>query len=280
MKTIWHGTLTFGLVSVPVGLAKAQDRKKVGFVQLHSGSCGERIKMPKVCPTHGALMPGEIVRGYEYEPEKYVEVLDSVLESAAAEGGKTITIERFIDASEVDPILLEKTYYLMPSKEKDQRAGYVLLRTALEESGNAAVARFTLWGQENLCMVRAHDGVLVLDVLYYAEDIRDDEPVKQELAGVTVGEAEADLARELVESLRGDFDHSSFHDGHRERVRTLVADLAKGKKPKATKEKEPKKVDANQLQDALKASVAAAQKVKPKAKPKAKAKPKKRPAKA
>lgn len=267
MKTIWHGTLTFGLVSVPVGLAKAQDRKKVGFVQLHSG-CGERIKMPKSCPTHGDLVSGDIVKGYEYEPEKYVEVLDSVLESAAAEGGKSITIERFIDASEVDPILLEKTYYLMPSKEADQRAGYVLLRTALEESGNAAVARFTLWGQENLCMVRAHDGVLVLDVLYYAEDIRDDEPVKKELAGVKVGEAEVDLARELVESLRGDFDHSSFHDGHRERVRALVADLAKGKKPKAAKEKAPKKVDANQLQDALKRSVAAAQKGKAKPKPK------------
>lgn len=233
-RAIWYGTLSFGLVSVPVGVTKAQGRQEISFVQLHK-DCGERIKMPKSCPTHGVLNQDQIAKGWEWSKEEYIEVNEDDLDALLPLGGKTISIERFVAVDSVDPIYHDRTYYLTPAKESAERQGYRLLLDAMRESETAAIARFVLWGKENLCSVRpSPDGmdVLAMDILFRAEDVRDPTEIGGELAGIKTTAAEKKLARQLVESLREDtFDPAAYPDKHRDDVRALLDNLANGKQP-------------------------------------------------
>lgn len=248
----WYGTLTFGLVSIPVGVVKAQDPKKQSFRQLCE-KCDKPISMHKVCEDHGKV---EVVRkGYEHDGAFYP-FNEADLDELAPDNNKIISIDKFIEVASIDPLLFDRTYYLAPAKESAAREGYVLLLRAMEETGQAAVAKFVNWGKENLCTVRpSADGThLVMDLVFYAEDIRPSEPVSKQLDGVTVDDESLALAVQIIESKMGDFEHETIVNEHRARVKAYLAALVKGKKP-AKKKAAIKKADPSTLLAALKASV-------------------------
>jgi DNA end-binding protein Ku len=198
----------------------------------------------------------DIVKGYEHEKDKFVVVDEDELNKLSPDRTNTIAINSFVSIEQIDPILFDRTYYLSPAKEASARQGYVLLMEAMKETGKAAIARFVLWGKENLCVVRPHEGVLVLDLLFWSGDIRPKGPVLDMLDEVYVSDDDLSLAVQLVEGLESNFEHSKCVDRHSLRVREYLAKLSSGKKPTAVK-----KVDAPaptpDLMAALKASVAA-----------------------
>lgn len=256
MRSIWTGTISFGLVSVPVGLAKAQDRQTVGFRQIHRG-CGEPIKLVKTCPIHGPLEHNDVARGYEYEPDKFMEVPDGELEATKPDASKVIEVKGFVKVEQIDPVARDRTYFLTPAKDPKAREGYATLVQAMEKTKRAALATFVLWGRENLCTVRSHDGRLMLDLLYYVEDLRSPAEVDVLMDGVTVSKGNLDLAIQLIQVESVDFDHATYFSEYREKLRDMLDAMSKGKpvkKPKAT----PKKKQDDDLFAALKASVAAA----------------------
>lgn len=255
MRTIWNGTISFGLVSVPVGLAKAQDRQGVSFRQVHAG-CGERIRMPKICPVHGELTADQVVRGYEAENGAIFEVPEGEFEATRPDASKVIELKGFVNSAAIDPIARDRTYYLMPAKEKAAREGYVLLIEAMERTQRAGLGTFVLWGRENLCTVRSDGDRLLLDLLYYSEDIRDSAPVDSMVDDVKVEDEMVDLAVQLIQGQTIDFDHAAYFSEYREKLRDMLEALSKGKAPKKPTAAPKRKPDKDLLA-ALKASVAA-----------------------
>ncbi len=222
MRSIWNGSLSFGLVSIPVGLAVAQQRQDVSFRTLHR-ECGTPIKQKRYCPTHERdVSADELVKGWEFAKGQFVVVEDADLEAVALQRSRSIELIKFVELSEVDPLFFDRAYYLAPADDKVARRPYVLLLAALRDTGMAAVGRFVLWGKENLCLVRPIDGALVLQTLYFAEDVRSAQEIQESVSGVEVNEAEVTMARQLVESLAGSFDATEFVNEHRARVRAML----------------------------------------------------------
>jgi DNA end-binding protein Ku len=246
-------------VSVPVGLAVAQDRDVVRFRQIHRG-CGQRINLIKTCPEHGALTADDVVKGYEYGDGRFLEVTEGELDAARPDGDKTILIRCFTRDG-IDPRVLDRTYFLVPSREERQREGYALLAAAMEETGASAIAEFVLWGRENLCAVRAQEGRLMLDLLYRPEDLRDSGVVDGMVDGVAVSDDAVALAVSIVEGQIADFDHSVYASDYNDLLRTSLDARAQGKAPKR-KLAAPKPKRDEDLVAALRATLAAAEKPK------------------
>lgn len=222
MRSIWNGSLSFGLVTIPVGLAVAQQRQDVSFRTLHR-ECGTPIKQKRYCPLHERDVEGdELVKGWEIAKGQFVLVEDSDLESVALTRSRSIELLRFVDLSEVDPVYFDRAYYLAPADDEVARRPYVLLLEALRKTGMAAVGRFVLWNRENLCLVRASDGALVLETLYFAEDVRSAEEIREGVSGVEVKNDELAVAQQLVESLAGSFVPEDFVNEHRAQIRALL----------------------------------------------------------
>src|SRR6185503_8435764 len=206
MRTIWNGSLSFGLVTIPVGLAVAQQRRDVSFRTLHR-ECGTPIKQKRWCPVHEREVDSdELVKGWEFAKGQYVMIEDSDLESVELQRSRSIELLRFVPLAEVDPIYFDRGYYLAPAADPVGRRPYALLLRALQDTEMAAVGRFVLWGKENLCLVRPLEDSIVLETLYYAEDIRSAAEITEAVEEVEVNEPELAMARQLVESLAGSFD--------------------------------------------------------------------------
>src|SRR5215213_4229537 len=169
MRTIWNGSINFGLVNIPIGLSVAQQRKDVAFRTLHR-ECGTPIKQKRFCPKHERdVEADELVKGWEFTKGQYVMVEDDDLESVAVQRSQSIDIVRFVPVSEVDPIYFDRTYYLAPASTVPQRRPYVLLLRAMSQTGLGGIGKFVLWGKENLCLVRPLGDSLALETLYFAE---------------------------------------------------------------------------------------------------------------
>jgi DNA end-binding protein Ku len=154
MRTIWNGSISFGLVSIPIGLALATQRNDVAFRTLHR-ECGSPIKQKRWCPVHERdVESDELVKGWEFSKGQFVIVEDSDLEAVALQRSQSIDIVRFVQLSEVDPVFFDRTYYLAPASSEAQRRPYVLLLEAMKQTGMAAIGKFVLWGKENLCLIR------------------------------------------------------------------------------------------------------------------------------
>ena len=266
MRTIWNGSLSFGLVTIPVGLAVAQQRRDVAFRTLHR-ECGSPIKQKRWCPVHEREVDGdELVKGWEFAKGQYVMVEDSDLESVELKRSRSIELLRFVPLTEVDPIYFDRGYYLAPAADPVGRRPYALLLRALEETGMAAVGRFVLWGKENLCLVRPLEDTIVLETLYYAEDIRSAAEISEAVGETEVNDQELAMARQLVESLAGSFDASAYRNTYRDELRAMLDAKVSGEEivwPEPTAPEAP----VIDLMQALKQSVAAAQDSEP---PKAK----------
>ena len=205
-------------------------------------------------------------------------VEESDLEAVALQRSQSIDILRFVPIEQVDPIYFDRAYYLAPADAEAQRRPYVLLLRAMQDAKMAAVGKFVLWGKENLCLIRPLGDSLALETLYYAEDVRAREEIDASVGEIDVKGPELDMARQLVESLVGDFDPEEYENEYRSDLRAMLEAKLEGKEIVAPEPaKEAPVVD---LMEALKQSVAQARHDKPAAgKPKAKASAKKAPAK-
>jgi DNA end-binding protein Ku len=270
MRTIWNGSINFGLVNIPIGLAVAQQRKDTAFRTLHR-ECGTPIKQKRYCPVHERdVEADELVKGWEFAKNQFVVVEESDLEAVALQRSQSVDIVRFVPVDQVDPIYFDRTYYLAPAGPEAQRRPYVLLLRAMQDAGMAAVGKFVLWGKENLCLIRPLGESLVLETLYFAEDIRPRAEIDEAVEETDVKDPELAMARQLVESLVGEFDPEDYENEYRNELRAMLeAKLAGQEIARPEPEPEAPVVD---LMEALKQSVARAQKGKDKL---AAAKPKK-----
>ena len=205
MRAIWNGFISFGLVTIPVSVGLAQQRNDVSFRTL-SRATNQPVKQKRWDPARDAEVgPDDTVKGWEVSKGQYLPVEDEELERFAAQQEKTIRILQFVDISEVDPVYFEKAYWLEPQDRAERP--YALLTRAMEESGRAAVGRFVLSTKEHLVLLRAADGMLALQTLYYPEDVRvrEQREIRDRLQGVDVSDEELGMAQQLVAGLTKPF---------------------------------------------------------------------------
>lgn len=258
MRAIWNGFISFGLVTIPVSVGLAQQRSDVSFRTL-SRETGRPVKQKRWDPDRDVEVgPDDTVRGWEVSKGRYLPVEDAELERFAARQEKTIQILGFVELSEVDPVYYERAYWLEP-QERAERP-YALLRTAMEESGRAALGRFVLSTKEHLVLLRPADGVLALETLYYPEDVRiaDQREIRERLEGVEVGKDELAMAEQLVAGLARPFTPEEYPNETRAALLEFLEAKAAGEEiaePDEAREPAPV-VD---LMAALKASLAAAE---------------------
>jgi DNA end-binding protein Ku len=261
MRTIWNGSINFGLVNIPIGLAVAQQRKDTAFRTLHR-ECGTPIKQKRYCPFHERdVEADELVKGWEFAKNQFVVVEESDLEAVAVQRSQSVDIIRFVPVEQVDPIYFDRTYYLAPSGPEAQRRPYVLLLRAMQDAGMAAVGKFVLWGKENLCLIRPLGESLALETLYFAEDIRPRSEIDEAVEETAVKDPELAMARQLVESLVGDFDPEDYENEYRSELRAMLDAKLAGKE--IAKPEPVETAPVVDLMEALKQSVAQARKDKP-----------------
>jgi DNA end-binding protein Ku len=222
MRTIWKGSISFGLVNIPIGLAVATQRSDIAFRTLHA-ECGTPIKQKRWCPTHDReVQAEELVKGWEFSKGQYLPIEEADLEAIALQRSQSIEIVRFVELGDVDPIYFDRTYYLAPSDVDAQRRPYALLLEAMRETGMAAVGKFVLWGKENLCLLRPLGDSLALQTLFYSEDIRGRSEIDDAVGGVELKEPELDLAKQVIQSLVGDWEPDEFENEYRGQLRELL----------------------------------------------------------
>jgi DNA end-binding protein Ku len=222
MRTIWNGSISFGLVNIPIGLALATQRDDVSFRTLHR-ECGTPIKQKRWCPHHEReVEPDELVKGWEVAKGEFVLVDDADLESVALQRSQSIEILRFVRLEDVDPVYFDRTYYLSPASADAQRRPYVLLLRALQTTGMAAVGKFVLWGKENLCLIRPQGEALAMELLFFADDVRSKGEIEEAVESVEVRKAELDLAEQVINSLVGAWEPADFENEYRRDLRAML----------------------------------------------------------
>jgi DNA end-binding protein Ku len=255
-RPIWSGTISFGLIAIPIKLFNAVRHKGVSFNQLDERTMS-RIRYRKVSDESGEEVPDEhIVKGYEVSKGRYVLVDPDELEPFIPAATRTVELEEFVDLTEIDPIYFESAYYVAPDSNPKP---YVLLARAMEESGKVAIGRFVMRNKQYTAAIRAAEGRLMMSTLAYADEVVQPETIDElaGLDGVDVSAREVQMAEALVDSLTDEFAPEKYRDDYREQVLGLIEKKAAGEEfevPEAQAEK-PKIVD---LMAALEASVEAA----------------------
>jgi DNA end-binding protein Ku len=256
-RAMWSGTISFGLVSIPVKLYPAVRRKGVSFNQLDRRT-GSRIKQKRVSAADGSEVSfDDIVKGYEISKDQYVVLDDDELAALAPEATHTIDITDFTDLADIDPVFYDAGYHVAP--DTAGRKPYALLARAMQESGRVAVATFVLRTKQYLCAVRPVDGRLVLSTMVYADELVDpaDIPGLDDLDGLEVRERELTMATQLIESLYTEFQPEKYHDSYREALLELIEAKAAGEQVTVEAEA-PRQDTVVDLMAALEASVTAA----------------------
>jgi DNA end-binding protein Ku len=238
-RSLWNGTVTFGLVNVPIKLFTATESKSVHFREVHVKD-GARIEHRRICPKDEREVPtAQVVKGFEVEPDKYVVLDRDEVKAAAGDRGKVIHLEEFVDADEIDPHFFEKTYYVGSGDDKD---AYRLLLEALRRSGRAGLGRFTFHDREYLVALQALDKALALHTLRFHDELVDVTELELPSAGKP-SKQEVQMASRLVEMLQRDFKPREYQDTYRESVLFLIKRKAKGEEIDLTAEEEPEHGD-------------------------------------
>jgi DNA end-binding protein Ku len=251
--SIGSGTISFGLVSIPVRMYTAASSGGVSFNLLHA-RCGSRIRQQTFCPACDEVVGrGDLVRGYEFAKDQYVRFTDEELRALEGEASKVLDITDFVPLASVDPIYFEKTYYLGPDKGGEK--AYRLLADALARTERAALAAFVMRGKESLVLIRSAQQGLLLHTLYFADEVRDFGEVDKGLSA-RIREGELDLALRLIEDLaRGGFEPQRYRDEYRERVLGAVQAKVEGREVTAAGP-EARRAQVIDLMEALKQSLA------------------------
>jgi DNA end-binding protein Ku len=224
-RALWSGAISFGLVNAPVRMYTAISEHNVHFHLLHAKSA-KRIHYRKVAGDGSREVPDDqIVKGYEIADDEYVTLTDEEIAAAHVEGDKVIEIHDFVPLDEIDPIVFERTYYLGPAEGAERV--YALLAQALESSGLVGIASFVFHDRDQLACLRVKDGGLLLERMYFADEIRDPGGILPERKRA-VDKRELKLAVDLIERMQGAFDHSAYEDRYRERLLAIIAKKRKG----------------------------------------------------
>jgi DNA end-binding protein Ku len=255
MHSMWKGSISFGLVMIPVKLYAATEQKDIAFRQVHRTD-GGRIRFRRVCSIDGEEIPYEqVAKGFELPSGEMIVLTDEDMADLPLPTTRSIEVLHFMPADQLDPILLSRSYYVEP--ESAGARAYVLLRDSLERSGKVALAIVALRQRESLATLRSRDGVLVLETLLWPDEVRtpafaflDDD--------VEVRSQELKMAASLIDSMTVDFDPDEYHDGYREALQELVNAKAEGREVVQPAEGETPEGEPTSLADALKASLTAA----------------------
>ena len=258
-RAIWSGSISFGLLNVPVRLYSAVSKQTVRFRELREGD-GSRVKHKRFAESDGKEVPYEkIVKGYEYAPDQYVVLSRDELSELEPQRSRAIEIQDFVDLDEIDPIYFEQPYYLGPDKGAER--AYALLVQAMKDARKVAVARFVLRNKEHLAAIRPMGDVLTLTTMRFHDEVSS----PQDLDGEVFEEAkpkkpekrELEMATQLIESLTSDFDPDKYRDEYREELLDLLERKAEGKEVVSAPTEEPKPTKAPDLMAALEESLAA-----------------------
>ena len=244
-RSIWSGSITIGLVNVPVNLYSMIYDKGIAFHFLHKVD-GQPLKYVKMCTKDDKIVPwNEVIRGYEVSKNEYITLEKSELDAVKPESDNRIRISKFVDYFSVDPIYFDKTYALMPKKSKE---AYTLLLRALEKKNKAGAARITLRTKEYPALLHAYKGTLVLTILRYAYDVVNPQDFEDVQKLKEPEKTELDMAIKIISDLAGDFDITEFEDTYLKRVEELISQKVKGEKIHIEK---PREVEAKSLMVAL-----------------------------
>ena len=227
-RAIWSGSISFGLVNIPIKLFNAVSKKSVQFNQIDARS-NSRIRMKRVSAADGEEVPQtEIVKGFEVSPGRYVTIRPDELDALEPEANRAVDLEEFVELADIDPIFYDSPYYVAPAKGAEKP--YALLVKAMEESGKVGIARFVMRSKQYLAALRPKDGKLVLSTMVYADEVVPAEEIG-ELTGldtIDLSEREVAMARQLIDSLSAEFEPAKFRDQHRDRVLELIERKAEG----------------------------------------------------
>jgi len=265
LRTTWNGAISFGLVTIPVGLAPATKpaarQSDVSFRLLHR-ECKTPIKQKRWCPTHDReVAQEEIVRGWEVSKGEFVIVEDAELEALERDSSsRAIEITAFVPVDQVDPIFFDRTYFLVPAQATAQRRPYALLLEAMRESGTAALGSFVLAGKEKLALIRVRDEALVLETLFATEDVYSDAEIEEAVAEAGTKKQELALAHQIIEGLAGEFDPKALVMEYRGDLRALLEAKLRSEAPVRPEPVVAEEAPVADLMEALRRSVAEAKK--------------------
>jgi DNA end-binding protein Ku len=257
-RAIWSGTISFGLLNVPVKLYSAVSRKTIRFNELREDD-GSRVRHKRVSESDGEEVPYEkIVKGYEISPDRFVVLTREELAELDPAKTRAVEIQDFVDLQEIDPIYFDSPYYLGPAPGAEK--AYSLLARAMAESGKVAIARFVLRNKEHLAAIRpSGDGVLTLTTMRFADEVVSPDELEDVIPQETpkVQKREVEMAERLIDSLTGAFDPGQYKDEYREELLAMIERKAEGKEIVTRETEEPEPTKAPDLMAALEESLAA-----------------------
>ena len=272
-RAIWTGSISFGLLNVPVKLYSAVSKKSVSFRELRE-SDGSRIRHKRVAEADGKEVDyNDIVKGYEVAPDQYVVITRDELEELDPKKTRAIEVLDFVDLDDIDPIYFDHPYYLGPDKGAER--AYSLLVKAMDDSRKVAVCRFVLRNRESLAALRPMNGVLTMATMRFADEVVSPDEISEVLgdeADEKPQKRELDMAKALIDSLTSEFEAESYRDEYREELLDLIERKAKGESVVSAEAEAPKPTKAPDLMAALEESLAAVKAEESKPKPKSKAK--------
>src|SRR5262245_23912219 len=255
-RPTWKGFLQLSLVTFGVRLYNATtSASKISFNQLHKG-CGQRIKQKLTCPAHGDLERSDIVKGYEHEEGHYVVVDQAELDALEAKASKTIEITQFSDPDELQPIYLDKTYYVAPDGPLAEQ-GFRVIHKAMQKAGKIGIGRFVIHGSEHIVALAPQGRGFVLTTLLAADEVRSSEPYFEDIKEGPVDQSQLRLAEDLIKSIAAPLKTEDFKDQYQEALRELVEAKIKGTAPAISYEAEP--TQTFNFMEALQASIKAVQ---------------------
>jgi DNA end-binding protein Ku len=265
---VWKGTLSFGLLAIPIKLYTAARSQRINLHQLHK-VCHTRLKQPLYCPhCNRQVDRSEVVRGYEYEKGQYVIVSDDEIKKITPRSSTVMEIVAFVKQEQIDPIYFDASYFMLP--DKDSEKPYALLLKTLQDSNRVGIATITMHQREYTVFIRPRNNGLTIHTMYYANEIREVTGYGKAEKDVKLKPAELRLAEQLVDSLSQDFKPEKYHDKFQDNMRALIEAKQKGKAIVA--EERPKPARVIDMMEALKKSLATAETLRKPKKP-AKLKP-------
>jgi DNA end-binding protein Ku len=253
-RAVWSGMISFGLVSVPVGLFTATEEHEPSFHQFADGGT-DRIRYKRVNERTGREVEfADIVKGVDVGGGKYVMVTDDELEQVAPGRSRALEISGFVDLDDIDPIYFNKAYYLAPAGNENKKT-YALLRDAMADTNRAGIATFVMHGKQHLAAIRASGNILVLETLFFADEVRDAKKMLDNLPGKTsFGKGELDMATQLIKSMDAAWKPEQYRDTYTDRVNDLIEAKRKGNDVEVADET-PEATNVVDLLDALRRSV-------------------------
>lgn len=252
MRSFWNGTISFGLVNIPVSVIPASKSGDLSFHFLHKTDLG-RIHNERICDECGKVVPyNDVVRGYEYDDDKYVPLTKEDFEDVYPESSKNIEILDFVNEGEINPMFFDKPYYLTPDKKGEK--AYNLFREALKRTKKVGIGKVIFHTREHLGAIRSQGSALVLEVMHFASDLKQPEEIgipKEE----KVAKKELDMAEQLIDTMAVRFNPSRYHDTYQENLEKLVNAKVRGKPTRSKSKRKAAPTNVIDIMSKLKASL-------------------------